>query len=172
MRDDDTPGETRGETPCETPGRPGPQSLAETGLDSFAPYLMNRITRNYNEGMSAVMETAGLTVPKMRALSVLMARGALPLGDLAVLAISEQSTMSRIVDQMERDGLVSRTPSQSDHRVRVVDLTQDGRALHDRLWPIFAAGQDKLLGTLTEDERRQLLGLLRKILHAVRRNPV
>ena len=156
----------------EIPSRPGPQSLAETGLDSFAPYLMNRITRNYNEGMSEVMENAGLTVPKMRALSVLVAKGALPLGDLAVLAISEQSTMSRIVDQMERDGLVSRTPSQTDHRVRVVDLTEAGRALHDRLWPIFAAGQDKLLGKLSENERALFLALLRKILQAVRRNPV
>ena len=138
--------------------------LGEIGLENFAPYLMNRITRNYNEGMSEVMENAGLTVPKMRALSVLVAKGALPLGDLAVLAISEQSTMSRIVDQMERDGLVIRKKGPKDARERQVYLTELGLALRDPALNEASTQNEALMAGLTAAEQRQLISLASKLL--------
>lgn len=148
------------------------QDIASTGLDTFAPYLMNRVIRRYNEATHSAMDAAGLTVPKMRALSSLAAKGSLTINELAVYAVSEQSTMSRIVDQLEREGLVARQQSQADHRVRLVSLTDQGHATYQELWPHFSKEQDRLLGALTDEERAELLFLLTKILRSVRRNPL
>ncbi|MFN6979346.1 MAG: MarR family transcriptional regulator, partial [Gemmobacter sp.] len=69
--------------------------LGEIGLQGFAPYLMNRIMGRYNASLRDEMAALGLTTPKMRALAVLAVIDGLPIRQLAVHAVTEQSTLSR-----------------------------------------------------------------------------
>jgi DNA-binding transcriptional ArsR family regulator len=86
------------------------QRLGEIGLSNFAPYLMNRIMGRYNADLRQEMTGLGLTTPKMRALAVLSVIDDLPISELAVYAVVEQSTLSRSLEQLASDGLVRRDP--------------------------------------------------------------
>ena len=101
--------------------------IAERGLDGFAPYLMNRIMRRYNQTLQARMADYDLSAPKMRALASLAVRDGLTVNELAVYSMAEQPTMSRTLDQLERAGLITRTVSEADSRVRHCSLTDAGR---------------------------------------------
>jgi DNA-binding MarR family transcriptional regulator len=50
------------------------------------------------------------------------------------------SGLSRLIDRIERDGLVRRTSCPSDRRSFFVELTDDGAAMLDRMWPVYARG--------------------------------
>lgn len=50
-------------------------------------------------------------------------------GELAKAAELSPASVSTMLDNLERDGIVERTRSESDRRVVVVTLTESGRAL-------------------------------------------
>jgi DNA-binding MarR family transcriptional regulator len=152
------------------PGAPAVPSLAEIGLNEFAPYLMNRIMGRYNASLRAEMAALGLSTPKMRALAVLSVTGGLPIGRLAVYAVVEQSTLSRALDGLEAEGLVRREGDPGDSRVTQVHLTEAGRVAFDRLWPHMARAYGRMFAGIPEDERRAFTATLHRILANVCRH--
>ncbi|ABD54248.1 transcriptional regulator, MarR family [Jannaschia sp. CCS1] len=140
------------------------------GLSRFAPYLMNRIAHRYNQNLHASVTGIGLTVPKMRVLAALAAMGELTINDLSVVAISEQSTMSRTLDQMEREGLIERKVSEKDSRVRLVDLTPAGLSAYRTVWPEMSAAEEALFTGLSDTQREDFLDTLSQILLNIRQN--
>ena len=55
--------------------------------------------------------------------------GALTIGDVQEYILSSPSTASTVVAQLEEDGYVTRTRSDQDNRVVIVELTEAGRRL-------------------------------------------
>ncbi len=75
-------------------------------------------------------ETLGISAPRLSALSVLVFGGPRRIGELADAEQVEPPTMTRLVDGMERDGFVVRSPDPEDRRAVVVRATPKGeRAL-------------------------------------------
>jgi DNA-binding MarR family transcriptional regulator len=99
----------------------------------------------------AALRRAG--VPYALAQSVLMARLGLTSG-----------TVSVRLGRLEGKGIVTRTPSSDDARGVLVTLTDKGAQLFDRVAPVHLRNEDVLLSALTDVERDQLAGLLRKLL--------
>ena len=147
-----------------------PDDLARIGLGQFAPYLMNRIMHRYNQNVQAEIAPLGLSVPKMRALAALAAKETLTVNELAVFAVAEQSTMSRTVDQMERDGLIRRDVHPEDSRARVVTLTEAGQKAYAAVWPIMRKAEAALLDGLEPGETEVLREILNRVLRNVRVN--
>lgn len=48
-----------------------------------------------------------------------------------------QYNLSRLLDRMERDGLISRRPCEEDGRGQIVIATDAGLALQERMWPAY-----------------------------------
>jgi DNA-binding MarR family transcriptional regulator len=75
---------------------------------------------------------AGLSRARLSALSVVVFRGPLTLGELATAEGVRSATMSGIVNGLERDGLVRRRPHGRDRRAVNIETTAAGRRLLDR----------------------------------------
>jgi DNA-binding MarR family transcriptional regulator len=93
--------------------------------------------------------------------------GRLRMRDLAEQAIYSRSFISRIVTTLEKEGLVSRGPSESDGRGRLAILTEEGRALRRKMWPLY----QRLIETrfnehLTDGEHQALERGFRRVLAA------
>lgn len=147
-----------------------PRSLEEIGLSNYPPYLMNRIMGRYNASLRAEMAQLGLTTPKMRALAVLSVIDRPLIGELAVFAVVEQSTLSRALDRLADDGLVRRETDAQDSRGTRVVITDEGRKTFDRLWPHMAAAQERMFRDIPDEERRAFVATLQKLLANVRRH--
>jgi DNA-binding MarR family transcriptional regulator len=145
-------------------------TLGEIGLEQFAPYLMNRIMGRYNASLRVEMGRLGLTTPKMRALAVLAVAHAPTIRDLAVYTVTEQSTLSRALDQLAADGLIRREACGSDSRATRLHLTDAGRAAFDALWPHMAQAQEGLFRGIPDEERRAFTGTLQRILRNIRKH--
>ncbi|MFN0114719.1 MAG: MarR family winged helix-turn-helix transcriptional regulator [Paracoccaceae bacterium] len=147
-------------------------SLAETGLQNFAPYLMNRLMGRYNASLRDEMAALGLTTPKMRALAVLSVIEGPTIGELAVYTVTEQSTLSRALDALAGEGLVRRDTDPADSRLVRVFATGEGRAAFEALWPHMAAAQARMFRGIGEGERRVFVGTLQKMLANIRKHEI
>jgi DNA-binding MarR family transcriptional regulator len=75
---------------------------------------------------------AGLSRARLSALSVVVFRGPITLGELAAAEGVRSATMTGIVNGLERDGLVRRRPHGRDRRAVQVEATAAGRRLLER----------------------------------------
>ncbi|WP_371169275.1 MarR family winged helix-turn-helix transcriptional regulator [Aliiroseovarius sp. 2305UL8-7] len=141
-------------------------------LQSFAPYLLNRIVHRYNQTLQSKLKEAGLTVTKMRVIASLAVFEKLSVNELCVHAISEQSTMSRAIEKMEEQGLVTRFVPDDDQRSRVITLTAEGRRVYNDIRPVMDQANAYLLRALSEDEQDMFFKLNQKILKQLREHPI
>jgi DNA-binding MarR family transcriptional regulator len=89
-------------------------------------------------------------------------------GSLSPCDIGEQLSVTRgtvtgLLDSLERQRLVRRTPHPKDRRMLLIELTDEGRAILDRLMPEHFQGMCDLLACLSESERKAFAGVLAKI---------
>lgn len=147
-----------------------PTRLGEIGLANYPPYLMNRIMGRYNASIRAEMAKLGLTTPKMRALAVLSVIDGLLIGQLAVHAIVEQSTLSRAVDALASEGLVRRETDANDSRSVRVFITEAGRSAFETLWPHMADTCRDMFRGIDEAEQRAFVATLQKIHTNIRKH--
>jgi DNA-binding MarR family transcriptional regulator len=93
-------------------------------LHSASIHLLRRAAEEDRE--------AGLSRARLSALSVVVFRGPLTLGELATAEGVRSATMTGIVNGLERDGLVRRRPHGTDRRAVRVEATAAGRRLLER----------------------------------------
>ncbi|WP_024621522.1 MarR family winged helix-turn-helix transcriptional regulator [Metaclostridioides mangenotii] len=72
--------------------------------------------------------------------------------ELATLMNIKDSSLARLVDRMERDGLINRVENPKDKRVKFLELTNDGRNKIEILLPEGKYFSDLLLEDITEEE--------------------
>ena len=68
----------------------------------------------------------GISPPRLSALSVVVYAGPISIGELATAEGVRPPTMTRLVDALERDGLVKRKQHPDDGRTVVVRATRKG----------------------------------------------
>ena len=92
-------------------------------LHSAAIHLLRRVRTED--------DASGLTAPRLSALSVIVFRGPITLGELAKAEQVRPPTISRLVRALETDGLVRREVDPTDRRIQRVEATASGaRLLH------------------------------------------
>jgi DNA-binding MarR family transcriptional regulator len=76
-----------------------------------------------------------------------------------------QYNVCRLVDRLQREGLVERHQCQLDGRNNVLAITAKGKALRRAMWPVYAAAIEQHFGAhLSQAEAEQLARLLAKVL--------
>jgi DNA-binding MarR family transcriptional regulator len=116
----------------DDPAGDDPAAVADR-LHSAAIHLLRSLRREDDRG--------GLSAPRLSALSVLVHAGPLTLGGLAAAEQVRPPTMTRLVQALEADGLVSRAPDARDGRVTRLAATARGRRL-------LAAGRARRVAAL------------------------
>ncbi|KMZ12846.1 Transcriptional regulator, MarR family [Candidatus Burkholderia humilis] len=76
----------------------------------------------------------------------------------------DASAVTRLIDRLEKRGLLSRVRSEADRRVVRLALTPDGRAMAEKVPEIFSHVLDHLLTGFTPEEVGFLKSMLRRIL--------
>ena len=108
-----------------------------------------------------VLKAEDLSSTQYNVLRIL--RGApqgLPCGEIAGRLITRDPDVTRLLDRMEKRGLISRARESRDRRLVLVRLAPEGRKLVDRLDEPVQTMHRKLLGHLGKERLRALAELL------------
>jgi DNA-binding MarR family transcriptional regulator len=78
----------------------------------------------------------------------------------------DRTNVADVVARLENRGLVERRTNPSDRRTRLVSITNDGRSFRQHVHKCMEIAQERFLGALSEDERRNFMRLLRDLVEA------
>ena len=79
-----------------------------------------------------------------------------------------RSTVTNILQLMERKGYIQRLSVPQDARLKQLVLTEEGIRLHEKTLLSFHQTDDYVAGLLTEEENAELLRLLNKLREALK----
>ena len=105
-------------------------------LENSPFYLMAHADFKYHEDMDKVLHKHGVSKPIYRVMTVLREQQPASIGAIAEAALTKRSTISRIIDRMVEQGLVSTEPNPEDNRITEVTLTPAGQQTLRKLTPI------------------------------------
>ncbi|MCH7629489.1 MAG: winged helix-turn-helix transcriptional regulator [Proteobacteria bacterium] len=142
---------------------------SQTRLADFVPYRM-AITSNAVSGLIAgeYRNEFGLKIPEWRIMAVLGDAGQLTQRDLVRSTLMDKVAVNRACKVLEERQLVQRSPNAADGRSHHLELTVEGRAMFDQIWPQALDIYEKIFTVLSPREIEKLRSLLDKLLASVR----
>jgi len=127
--------------------------------------LLSAAPRAWRRALDERLQPLGLSQAKWLALLHLArAGGRLPHGELAARIGIESATLVRLIDRLERDGWVTRTPDPADGRGKRVALTRRAQALSARLERTAGALRTELLADIPVEDLAAAIRVLEHVL--------
>lgn len=102
------------------------------GIDQCNCFTVRKASRQISRLYDSHLEPSGLRITQFLTLAALREVGSTPVNALAERLDIERTAMGKMVGFLERDGFVTIKPSPTDGRSRLVELTEEGRRLHER----------------------------------------
>ena len=137
-----------------------PTSSADFRLERFLPYLVHRVGTRFEEGYGERFDWSGVSLQEWRVLSVLTEAGALPMGEIAKRTSINASTLTRIIGQMEKRGLLARERPSGNQRTVYVRLLAEGRRKAEEIIPKIVEYERDLSACFSQAEIETLKSLL------------
>ena len=132
-------------------------------LDRYLPYLLNRAGARIASAFNDEMRRLGTSLQAWRVLAALREKDGRRMGDLSATTSIEVSTLTRLVDNMEKEGLLARRRDASDTRAVLVQVTPAGKQLTRRIVPIAERYEKVALKGFGGAEAEALKAALRRL---------
>jgi DNA-binding MarR family transcriptional regulator len=121
--------------------------------------LLSRVSRRVVAAEKPLLEAHGLSMWAYIAISHLAERDAETQSALASAMRYDKTRLIGVLDELEQDGVITRTPDAADRRARIVALTPAGLALHSAAQADIRAMESRLLNDIepTDQARFRLI---------------
>src|SRR4029078_5172086 len=134
-----------------TSAKKGAGEKERRDLGSEAWSLLQQVAFSQRPRWMAVSRESDLVPPHWIALQTL--EEPKPMGELAKQLACDNSNVTWITDRLEERDLVTRTPAQHDRRLRLLVLTEKGRALREEISQRLAEPPPPIADLSNEDQR-------------------
>lgn len=127
-------------------------------------YMTARVASEMRLSLDRVLAPHGITGQQW----VILTRCGLP-GDISPAELAEAlhitpSAVTKLLDRLETSKLVKRKRSKSDRRSISVQVTENGQKLLQKLPPLVKKVNDSFTAGFSDEDKKQLLGLLNRLL--------
>ncbi|MDD9268346.1 MarR family winged helix-turn-helix transcriptional regulator [Paenibacillus sp. GCM10023248] len=126
-----------------------------------------RVIRNMVDALYGSLErdieSYGLHMETFQILEFLYNRGPHPIQIISDTFSIPTGSITYVVDKLEKKSFVERQPIPGDRRKTNVALTEEGRSYFDHIFPKHVQKISENLSYVTDDEKLELIGLLKKI---------
>ncbi len=109
----------------------------------------------------------GISVSQCYILETLHTHGPLTMNELAKKMYLKISTITRVVEQLVKKNYVKREEGLNDRRVRLINLTNEGKAIYKKAWENIFESEKVILKSIPSEHKTVLIDVLRKLNQAV-----
>ena len=109
------------------------------------------------------MAKLGLTMTEFSVLATLYHGGPIPLGELSQRILLTGASTTYTVKKLEQRKLLLRRAKPEDQRVVLGSITEEGRKLMKRIFPLHAQDLARAIGGLSIEEKQSAIALLRQL---------
>jgi len=141
--------------------------MQSSSLEHQVFVALQRLASGLGQEAAELLKSAGLSTAQFNVLRVLRGArqaaedGGLPCGEIAERLISRDPDITRLLDRLEAQGLVTRSRSSEDRRVVMAGISDRGLEVLGRLDAPMAELHRTQLGHLGDERLRQLLELVK-----------
>ncbi len=131
--------------------------------DEEIAYSLALIYNLYYNEVSAYLQSFNLTPAKLNALMIIKHRSqaqGISQVDMSKYLIVTPSSMTRLIDNLEKEKLVTRSAQKADRRVNLIGITAKGSNLIDKVWPGYLTILKKMAVPLKKGDQKNLSSLL------------
>ena len=125
--------------------------------------VLMRCTNAVGEQARQDILRSELSTTEFAVLELLYHKGPTPLGAVASQVLLTSGSMTYVIDQLEKQGLVTRVACPKDRRKLHAVLTDAGQAKIAAIFPDHAACITQAVSVLSPDEQDELTRLLKKL---------
>lgn len=125
--------------------------------------VMLRASQTVSEQVKKDMLEYGVNPTEFAVLELLYSRGNQPIQKIGDKILLASSSLTYVVDKLEKKELVERVDCPEDRRIRYASITDKGRDFMDQIFPKHKKKIEEIFGHLTEEEVNQAIDLFKKI---------
>jgi len=143
-----------------------PTHYSGTPQEILALNTFIKLTRSVNSLMSRLSQRGALgelTVSQFGVLEALYHLGPMCQNELATKILKSSGNMTMVIDNLEKNHLVSRRRNLDDRRMITIHLTEAGEQLIQQVLPAQVAAITAEMSALTPEEQQNLGDLCRKL---------
>jgi DNA-binding MarR family transcriptional regulator len=144
---------------------------ADFALQDYPFYQISRVNNSYVLDMEAILKTIGMDLPRWRVLMLVHEKTPSGVSEIAERAVIKLSTMTRVIQRMEKEGLVSIATRESDGRITDVSITEAGREAVVKIRKVASRIYNIAFEDFTAAEVDALLDMLRRLFTNLRGFP-
>ena len=138
-------------------------------LENFLPYRLSILSNTVSSSIAAVYEKRfGLSIPEWRVIAVLGRFPGLSAVEVAGRTMMDKVAVSRAVSKLIKSGRVDREFADADRRRSILNLSEDGRRVHDEIAPMALKFEADLMDGFTEDEVATLNAVMERLMARAR----
>jgi DNA-binding MarR family transcriptional regulator len=132
-------------------------------LDDSLGFIINHAGRRISHLVSLHFQPYDITIEQWTVLARLAEKDGINQKELARRAEKDQTNITRILDLLQRKGLIERRPNPEDRRSFYIFITDKGRDLNQVLIPVEHQVLQSLLRGLSETQLRAMQDALHQI---------
>ncbi len=133
----------------------------ETSLKLFI--VLTRALDSVKKSIEKDIRSYGLNPTEFAVLELIYNKGEQPIQRIGEKVLIASSSITYVVDKLEKKNLLLRTPSPEDRRIIYASITDEGRKMMDEIFPVHSKQIQKILGGLDESEKKDVIEKLKKL---------
>ncbi|WLV25368.1 MarR family transcriptional regulator [Aciduricibacillus chroicocephali] len=125
--------------------------------------VLSRATESVMKRVEEDIRTYELNTTEFAVLELLYHKGDQPIQKIGDKVLLASSSITYVVDKLEKKGLLTRRRCTEDRRVTYAAITDAGRALMDEIFPKHGEAIQGIFSVLDKDEKEQMIEQLRRL---------
>ena len=122
-------------------------------LEDFLPYRLSVLSHTISTTIANVYEKRfGVSIPEWRVIAILGRFPGLSAVEVADRTMLDKVAVSRAVTKLIRNGRIDRQFADSDRRRSILNLSDEGRQVHDEIAPLALAFEHDLLQGISAED--------------------
>jgi len=141
----------------------------ELKLEQFLPYRLAILSHTVSTTIAHVYDKRfGLSIPEWRVIAILGRFPGLSAVEVAERTLMDKVAVSRAVTKLIKNGRIDRQFADADRRRSILNLSEEGRRVHNEVAPLALQFERDLLEDFGDGERAQLDALMDQLLTRAR----
>lgn len=132
-------------------------------LNSYICFSMRAAMKKIDKNLTALLEDLGVSIPQSFILLSLLEENGVTLKELGNRTLIDSSSMTVLVDKLEKDELVERQLDPQDRRAIRVLITRRGREIAEKITVIANDFNARLYQLLGEGNQKEYLMAVKNI---------
>jgi DNA-binding MarR family transcriptional regulator len=154
-----------------SPKRTGNRKMKdELILEEFLPYRLSVLSHTVSTTIASVYEKRfSVSIPEWRVIAILGRFPGLSAVDVAERTLMDKVAVSRAVTKLIKNGRIDRQFADADRRRSILNLSEEGRKVHDEIAPLALQFEHDLLDGVTDDDVATLNAVIDDLLSKARK---